>query len=69
VDVFERMEFPNPPIPEREPADLRLRTGSAAVDAGVVLPNINDGYRGAAPDLGAFELGDELPVYLRSATG
>ncbi|NQT53155.1 right-handed parallel beta-helix repeat-containing protein, partial [bacterium] len=43
--------------------DLRLKDGSAAVDAGVVLANINDGYQGKAPDLGAFELGAPLPHY------
>lgn len=55
--------FPDPPIPERDAPDLRLKPGSAAVDAGLVLPNVNDGYRGAAPDLGAYEVGDPLPVY------
>jgi hypothetical protein len=43
--------------------DLRLRPGSRAVDAGVVLPGVTDGFHGAAPDLGAYEYGDELPHY------
>ena len=43
--------------------DLRLSAGSAAVDAGVALPNINDSYHGKAPDLGAYEYGDEYPYY------
>jgi hypothetical protein len=43
--------------------DLRLKPGSAAIDAGVVLANIDDGFTGKAPDLGAYELGDELPQY------
>ena len=34
-----------------------------AVDAGVILPNINDGFVGTAPDLGAYELGQPLPTY------
>ncbi|NLY01747.1 MAG: right-handed parallel beta-helix repeat-containing protein [Rhodopirellula sp.] len=33
---------------------------SAAVDAGVVLPGVTDGFRGAAPDLGAYERGAPL---------
>lgn len=37
--------------------DLRLVSGSNAVDAGVRLPNVNDSYRGAAPDLGCYERG------------
>jgi hypothetical protein len=43
--------------------DLRLKAGAAAIDAGVVLPNINDGFRGKAPDLGAYEYGQPLPHY------
>ena len=33
------------------------------IDAGIVLPNINDEFTGRAPDLGAFELGKPLPHY------
>jgi len=61
--VFEGVEFPNPAVPERKIADLRLRAGSAAIDAGLRLANINDGYRGAAPDLGAYEFGQAPPHY------
>ena len=43
--------------------DLRLSPRSRAVDAGEVLPNINDGYQGEAPDLGAYEAGEDLPHY------
>jgi hypothetical protein len=43
--------------------DLRLAKGSKAIDAGVKLPNLNDGYAGKAPDLGAYELGAPLPWY------
>ena len=43
--------------------DLRLKKGSAAIDAGVALPNITDGYTGKAPDLGAYEYGVPLPHY------
>ena len=35
--------------------DFRLAAGSAAIGAGKVLPNINDGFAGAAPDIGAFQ--------------
>jgi hypothetical protein len=34
-----------------------------AVDAGVALPNLNDGYGGKAPDLGALERGERPPLY------
>jgi hypothetical protein len=43
--------------------DLRLAPRSRAVDAGTVLPGITDGFAGRAPDLGAYELGAELPHY------
>jgi hypothetical protein len=43
--------------------DLRLKRGSVAIDKGKILPNITDNYRGSAPDIGAYELGDDLPHY------
>lgn len=46
-----------------EDLDVRLRQGSAAVDRGVALPTVTDGFTGAAPDLGAIELGAAPPVY------
>jgi hypothetical protein len=35
--------------------DLKLQAGSPAIDAGVPIPGINDGYSGKAPDIGAWE--------------
>jgi len=43
--------------------DFRLKPGSAAIDLGVVLPNVTDGFAGQAPDLGALELGQPRPHY------
>lgn len=43
--------------------DLRLRAGGGAIDVGQVLPGLNDGYSGNAPDAGAYEYGAALPVY------
>jgi Right handed beta helix region len=48
------------PIP---PQYMTLKAGCGAVDAGAILPNINDGFTGSAPDLGAYELGQPLPTY------
>jgi hypothetical protein len=45
------------------PQDVTLAAASNAVDAGRVLPNVNDGWVGAAPDLGALERGCALPIY------
>jgi hypothetical protein len=43
--------------------DFRLKPGSAAVDKGVVIPNVTDGFGGRAPDLGALEVGQAPPIY------
>jgi parallel beta-helix repeat protein len=40
--------------------DFRPRPGSAVLDRGVALPGINDGWFGAAPDMGAIEGGDHV---------
>jgi hypothetical protein len=52
------------PAPVTIPSQhMTLMTGCAAIDAGAILPNINDGFAGGAPDLGAYELGQSLPTY------
>ncbi|MDF1780563.1 MAG: fibronectin type III domain-containing protein [Alcanivoracaceae bacterium] len=55
--------FPDTVFPARGVPDLFLKSGTAVIDAGVVIPNINDGYTGSAPDLGAYELGGTQPTY------
>jgi hypothetical protein len=45
------------------PLDARLKADTNALDAGTPLPNINDGWLGAAPDLGAIERGSTTPMY------
>jgi MYXO-CTERM domain-containing protein len=45
------------------PADVQLATGSNAIDKGLVLANINDGFLGQGPDLGAVETGCPQPIY------
>jgi hypothetical protein len=64
LDIFaQTVAIPEPALREWNPPDLRLKPGSAAIDAGVALANINDGHAGRAPDLGAYEAGEALPVY------
>jgi hypothetical protein len=46
-----------------EDLDFRLKAGSAAIDRGVELPTITDGFSGKAPDLGALEFGKPAIVY------
>lgn len=44
--------------------DLRPSAGSALIDAGIELPNINEGFvTDGAPDAGAFEAGSPPPTY------
>lgn len=43
--------------------DLRLKKDAPVVDAGDVIPGINDDYNGSAPDLGAYEIGQPTPHY------
>jgi hypothetical protein len=45
------------------PQDVSLAAGSNAIDHGLLLPNINDSFTGAGPDLGALETGCPLPLY------
>lgn len=64
LDVFAAaVTIPSNPFPARPVGDLALAAGGAAVDVGVVLPNVNDGHAGAGPDLGAYEVGQPPVVY------
>jgi len=62
--VFQRT---SPPVRENRYTptdyDFRLKPGSTGIDAGVRLPNINDGFTGKAPDLGCCEYGKPVPRY------
>jgi hypothetical protein len=67
-DIFEGKMVP--PDPAKRHAvyhamdlSFRLRPDSKAVDAGVVIPTVNEDYAGRAPDLGALESGKPEPHY------
>ena len=66
-DIFENLRAPDVDKPHAvyhaRDVDFRLKPTSKAVDAGIRLPNVNDGYAGKAPDLGAYEVGAPAPVY------
>ncbi|HEX4997727.1 MAG TPA: hypothetical protein VFY29_05855 [Terriglobia bacterium] len=66
-NVFARVAPPDPADPQRvyspDAFDFQLKSGTAAVDAGVALPTITDGFTGRAPDLGALEAGRPAPRY------
>jgi hypothetical protein len=46
-----------------EDFDFRLKPGSVAIDKGVILHNVTDGFTGQGPDLGALEAGEPPPHY------
>lgn len=43
--------------------NFRLKPTGHAVDAGIAIPTVNDGFQGRAPDLGALEVGRPEPKY------
>jgi len=47
--------------PSNGDGEFALDSFSPGYDAGVVIPNFNDNYNGAAPDIGAYEAGS-LPM-------
>ncbi len=64
LGVFNKtVAYPATPTRAYAVPDLRLKPGSEVQDTGEVLPNVNDGFAGAAPDAGAYELGSAMPVY------
>lgn len=61
---FATFDVPGPPpLTTVPPQRMTLNPNCPAVDAGVVLPNVTDGYTGAAPDLGAYEVGAAAAQY------
>ncbi len=66
-DIFEKLSQPNAanPYAVYHAIDLsfRLKPGSRVVDAGEVIPTVNDNFVGKAPDLGALEVGAPEPKY------
>ena len=66
-DLFEKMVPPDPAkrhaVYHAVDLNFRLKPTSKAVDAGEVIPTVNDGFTGRAPDLGALEVGRPEPTY------
>ncbi len=60
-DIFEKMVPPDPSkrhaVYHQMDLNFRLKPDSKAVDAGLAIPTVNDGFAGRAPDLGAVETG------------
>ncbi len=60
IIITEKNDFCNAPASNfinSSKGDFRLKTGSSAIDKGVIISGITDGYVGTKPDLGAYEFG------------
>jgi hypothetical protein len=44
---------------DKDKFDFRPKPGSALIDKGTIFPPYSDGFKGTAPDLGAYESGAE----------
>ena len=66
-DIFTNMHAPDPARPHfiyhATDINFTLNAKGKAIDKGIGLSNVNDGYKGTAPDLGAIEAGEPVPVY------
>ncbi len=66
-DTFVNVTMPDKTDPQHlykpEGLDFALKPGSPAIDAGIELPSITDGFSGRAPDIGAYETGRPIPRY------
>lgn len=66
-DVFEKLQPPKQTLAgliyHAVDLNFKLKQGGKAADAGVRLPNVNDGFSGKGPDLGALEIGITEPIY------
>ncbi len=66
-NIFNNLSMPDLSDPTRlyksDELDFQLNPNGSAIDAGCLLPNVNDDFSGNAPDLGALESGKPMPIY------
>jgi len=70
-DIFENLQKPIQALTEDKPSpvyyavdlNFKLNPKGKAVDAGVIIPNVNDNFSLKAPDLGALEVGSVAVIY------
>lgn len=66
-DIFVKLQPPDPgkrhAVYHAMDLNFELSPGSKAIDAGVLIPTVNEGFVGKAPDLGALEVGTPVPHY------
>jgi hypothetical protein len=66
-NIFENLSAPDATKPHAiyhaTDINFRLKSKGKAIVAALKLPNVNDHFRGMAPDIGAIKAGDPVPVY------
>ena len=62
-ECFADFRVPGPSPASVPPQVMALRAGCNAIDAGAAVPGLNDGFAGAAPDMGAHEFGHTDAAY------
>ncbi len=62
-NCFTSLNIPHSPPTSMPKQYFTLKPSCNAVDKGIALPNVNDGFTGGGPDLGAYEVGANLPHY------
>jgi hypothetical protein len=69
---FTNLHPPDPTKPHNiyhaSDLDFTLNPKRKAIDKGIVIPNVNDDFKGTEPDLGAIEAGEPVPVYCARGT-
>ncbi len=63
LGIFRKATFPSDPSIAYEAPDLRPIFASPVQDVAQPISNVNDPYTDGGPDIGAYEIGQELPVY------
>lgn len=61
--TFGSIPFPENPVPAWDMHNLTLSEEAAVIDNALLIPNVNDNYKGDGPDRGALEFGTPLPHY------
>lgn len=61
--TFGNLRFPIDFKRAYEPVEMTLNKSGKLIDAGAVIPNVNENFRGKAPDIGAYEYGGSAPHY------
>ncbi len=63
VDSGGNLEGEDPGFADPASQEFSPAPGSPLIDKACILPNVNDDFTGAGPDIGPYEFGIPLPCY------